>query len=215
MPGDFLLVRFGRGNANLVIATGEKRTMSVKSASFANDAIGAMFLIQEGGVTGERAFSADQLHQAVTVGTHFADFIGNAKSSLRLSGPIMGAILDRMHRVGEFGGIFDGPEMEMILKEWSRSGHQKESNATAQRRSAASSAKAEQFEQIAQFLHRKDSLPYKASGLHNFMHNKFAVIDDAVVTGSFNFSTNAQRNAENVVVIRNKEIAASYAQYVI
>src|ERR1700760_3000171 len=82
--GDFLLVRFGRGNANLVISTGEKRTMSVKSASFANDAIGAMFLIQEGDVTGERAFSADQLHQAATVGKHFVDFIGKAKSSLNM-----------------------------------------------------------------------------------------------------------------------------------
>jgi phosphatidylserine/phosphatidylglycerophosphate/cardiolipin synthase-like enzyme len=119
-----------------------------------------------------------------------------------------------MHRVNDFGGIFDGPEMHMILNEWSRAGHQTERTATAQRRSAASSAKADQFKQIAAFLHRKDSLPYKDSGLHNFMHNKFAVIDDAVVTGSFNFSTNAQRNAENVVVIRNKEIADSYAQYV-
>jgi phosphatidylserine/phosphatidylglycerophosphate/cardiolipin synthase-like enzyme len=46
---------------------------------------------------------------------------------------------------------------------------------------------------------------------HNFMPNKFAVIDDTVITGSFNFSTNAQCNAENVLLIRSKEIADAYA----
>jgi phosphatidylserine/phosphatidylglycerophosphate/cardiolipin synthase-like enzyme len=37
------------------------------------------------------------------------------------------------------------------------------------------------------------------------------VIDDTVITGSFNFSTNAQCNAENVLLIRSKEIADAYA----
>jgi phosphatidylserine/phosphatidylglycerophosphate/cardiolipin synthase-like enzyme len=76
--------------------------------------------------------------------------------------------------------------MQMILNEWDRSGHQTSDSSTARRRSAAASAKARQFEEIAACLHRKDSLPYKDNGLHNFMHNKFAVIDDTVITGSFN-----------------------------
>jgi phosphatidylserine/phosphatidylglycerophosphate/cardiolipin synthase-like enzyme len=154
------------------------------------------------------------------IGAEIGELIDTAQERLLVSsmivssGPIMGAILDRMHRVKDFGGIFDGPEMHMILSEWDRSRHQTSDSATAHRRHAASSAKADQFEQIAAFLHRKDSLSYKDANLHNFMHNKFAVIDDTVVTGSFNFSTNAQRNAENVVVIRSKEIADAYAAYV-
>lgn len=44
-------------------------------------------------------------------------------------------------------------------------------------------------------------------------HNKVAVIDDAiVVTGSFNFSANAQCcNAENLLVVHSPELAAAYA----
>ena len=46
------------------------------------------------------------------------------------------------------------------------------------------------------------------------MHHKVILIDDdIVVTGSFNFSANADdSNDENVVVLRNKDIAALYLQ---
>ena len=64
-----------------------------------------------------------------------------------------------------------------------------------------------QFAEIAAFLNRTDSLPYSAEGVHNFRHNKLAVVDDTVITGSFNFSTNAQRNAENVVIIESTRTA--------
>jgi phosphatidylserine/phosphatidylglycerophosphate/cardiolipin synthase-like enzyme len=46
------------------------------------------------------------------------------------------------------------------------------------------------------------------------MHNKLAVVNDTVITGSFNFSNNATQNAENVVQIDSKEIADHYAAYV-
>jgi phosphatidylserine/phosphatidylglycerophosphate/cardiolipin synthase-like enzyme len=74
-------------------------------------------------------------------------------------------------------------------------------------------SKATQFEQIAEFLHYKKSLPFKSAGVHNFMHNKFAVVDDTVITGSFNFSTNAQRNAENVVIVESADLADAFADY--
>jgi phosphatidylserine/phosphatidylglycerophosphate/cardiolipin synthase-like enzyme len=129
------------------------------------------------------------------------------------SAPIMGAIVDRMHSVEKFAGIFDGSEMRMVLHEWERSRGQQRGSATAQRRAGASAAKDQEFREIAQFLHYKKSLPFKTDGVHNFMHNKFAVIDDAVVTGSFNFSTNAQSNAENVLIIESKELADRYDDY--
>jgi phosphatidylserine/phosphatidylglycerophosphate/cardiolipin synthase-like enzyme len=46
------------------------------------------------------------------------------------------------------------------------------------------------------------------------MHNKLAVCDDVVITGSFNFSSNATRNAENVVMVHSQELADAYAAYV-
>jgi phosphatidylserine/phosphatidylglycerophosphate/cardiolipin synthase-like enzyme len=46
------------------------------------------------------------------------------------------------------------------------------------------------------------------------MHNKLAVVDDTVITGSFNFSNNATQNAENVLKIESKAIADHFAAYV-
>lgn len=129
------------------------------------------------------------------------------------SGPILGAIADRMHRVDTFGGIFDGPEMAQVLRQWEAPRANADAGSQAGRRSAASAGKAEQFRQIAAFLHRKDSLPFSERGVHNFMHDKFAVVDDTVITGSFNFSTNAQSNAENVVMVESRALADAYADY--
>jgi phosphatidylserine/phosphatidylglycerophosphate/cardiolipin synthase-like enzyme len=48
---------------------------------------------------------------------------------------------------------------------------------------------------------------------HQIAHNKIMVIDGAtVITGSFNFTKNAEENnAENLLVIRSPELAAKYA----
>ena len=51
-------------------------------------------------------------------------------------------------------------------------------------------------------------------GQHAIAHNKIMIIDDAVViTGSFNFTANAERaNAENLLVIRDPTLAAAYTR---
>ncbi len=146
------------------------------------------------------------------IGTEIAARIDAARDRLLVasmvisSGPILGAIADRMHRVAEFGGLIDGPEMHMVMTQWGRA-------TGTGRRAGASAAKGSQFQELSRFLHVKPSLPYQDKGVHNFMHNKFAVVDDAVITGSFNFSTNAQSNAENVVIVEDKELADAYADY--
>jgi phosphatidylserine/phosphatidylglycerophosphate/cardiolipin synthase-like enzyme len=51
-------------------------------------------------------------------------------------------------------------------------------------------------------------------GRHAIAHNKVMVIDGlAVITGSFNFTTAAERqNAENLLVIQDRSLAARYAE---
>lgn len=48
---------------------------------------------------------------------------------------------------------------------------------------------------------------------HPIMHNKVIIIDsETVITGSFNFSATAEtRNAENLLICKNKEQAALYS----
>ena len=56
-------------------------------------------------------------------------------------------------------------------------------------------------------------VPVLIDEAHAIAHNKVIVIDDiTVITGSFNFTKAAQeRNAENLLVIRDAKIAALYA----
>ena len=51
-------------------------------------------------------------------------------------------------------------------------------------------------------------------GRHAIAHNKVMIIDgQAVITGSFNFTTAAERqNAENLLVIHDRALAARYAE---
>jgi phosphatidylserine/phosphatidylglycerophosphate/cardiolipin synthase-like enzyme len=60
----------------------------------------------------------------------------------------------------------------------------------------------------------KNSTPYTPTGRHDFMHNKVLVIDDSVITGSYNFSRSAQFNAENILFIESAPLAESYSAYI-
>jgi len=57
-----------------------------------------------------------------------------------------------------------------------------------------------------------NGIPVKYSTGAGLMHNKFAVIDTAVVvTGSFNWTVSAEeKNAENLLVIKSPELAKQY-----
>ena len=58
------------------------------------------------------------------------------------------------------------------------------------------------------------NVPVRQDGNGSFMHNKVIVVDQRyVVTGSLNFSTNAETsNDENVIIIDNPDVAKLYIQ---
>jgi phosphatidylserine/phosphatidylglycerophosphate/cardiolipin synthase-like enzyme len=60
----------------------------------------------------------------------------------------------------------------------------------------------------------KESTPYGGGTVHDFMHAKVTVCDDAVFIGSFNLSRSGEKNAENVLEIRDAAIADELAAYV-
>lgn len=61
---------------------------------------------------------------------------------------------------------------------------------------------------------RAPSHPFNPHGEQDFMHNKTMVIDDhLVVTGSYNFSENAEANDENLLVIDSPGLAAACTTY--
>jgi phosphatidylserine/phosphatidylglycerophosphate/cardiolipin synthase-like enzyme len=60
----------------------------------------------------------------------------------------------------------------------------------------------------------KNSTPYSPAGRHNFMHNKVLVVDNTVITGSYNFSRSAQFNAENILFLESAPLADVYSGYI-
>jgi phosphatidylserine/phosphatidylglycerophosphate/cardiolipin synthase-like enzyme len=60
----------------------------------------------------------------------------------------------------------------------------------------------------------KNSTPYTPTSTHDFMHNKVLVIDDTVITGSYNFSRSAEFNAENILFIESAPLAGAYSAYI-
>jgi len=119
------------------------------------------------------------------------------------SGPILAALSEAIDRGLPLGGLYDGPQMDQVERQW------KAANVGAD--------KVNTWQKVARHLVRKNSIPFdrqNPSQPHNFMHNKLVVADQIVVTGSFNLSNHAMGNAENVLLIRDAAIAAAYAKYI-
>ena len=60
----------------------------------------------------------------------------------------------------------------------------------------------------------KASTPYRPDAPHDYMHNKVLVVDDTVITGSYNFSRSAQLNAENLLLLESPALADRYSAYI-
>jgi phosphatidylserine/phosphatidylglycerophosphate/cardiolipin synthase-like enzyme len=148
--------------------------------------------------------------EGASIDTAIAGHISAARERIAIasmvisSGAILGALVDALDRGVELTGIYDGPEMTDVEKDWAKG-----------TKGGTGQGKASQWETVKQRLVAKRSQPYTDTGLHNFMHNKCVAIDgQLVVTGSFNFSQNATRNAENVLTFHDEGIAGQFAQYI-
>src|ERR1700719_131145 len=99
-------------------------------------------------------------------------------------------------------GIYDRTQMEQVYQQW----QEVPSNRW----------KIPALKEIIQRanLVGKNSTPYTPTGRHDFMHNKVLVIDDTVITGSYNFSRSAQLNAENILFIESAPLAEAYSVYI-
>lgn len=119
------------------------------------------------------------------------------------SGTLIGELGNLLRRGNvTVDGIYDRTQMEQVYLQWQE---------VPQNRWKISALK----EIILRAgLVGKDSAPYTPTGPHNFMHNKVLVIDDTVITGSYNFSRSAQFNAENILFIESAPLAEAYSAYI-
>jgi len=121
-------------------------------------------------------------------------------SMLYSSGPILAALSEAIDRGVPVEGVCDGTQMEGVVEQWRQSG--------------VGADKINTWEKVRAKLSAKPSIKYAPDVPHNFLHIKVLVADNTVVTGSFNFSNSARGNAENVLVIRDASLTASYRTFI-
>jgi phosphatidylserine/phosphatidylglycerophosphate/cardiolipin synthase-like enzyme len=158
-------------------------------------------------VEGNRVDVAFAPGQGRSIDHEIAHCIATARRRLKIcsmlitSGAILGALADALERgrLAEFGGLYDATQMESVFEQW---------------QATPAEWKTKAFQHLAGHLTGKRSTPYTPDSRHDFMHNKIVIVDDTVITGSYNLSHSATENAENVLFLHDAQLADKYNAYV-
>ncbi len=143
------------------------------------------------------------------IDTEIARRVRSAQRRVRIcsllinSGTLIDELLNLLHAGGvPVDGIYDRTQMAEVYTQWQEvpSNHWK----------------IPALQEIVARAHLagKNSTPYSPTSRHDFMHNKILVIDDTVITGSYNFSRSAQFNAENILFLESPALAQTYSTYI-
>ena len=140
--------------------------------------------------------------------THrIAKKIGHAKkvricSPVITSAPVLGTLAQRIaDGSGDIAGCVDATQVDEVIRQWQAEG--------------AVSWKLPLLRQVmAGPFSGKRSEPWELGSVHNFMHAKVVVADETVFAGSFNLSHSGEKNAENVLELKDATLAERLAAYV-
>jgi phosphatidylserine/phosphatidylglycerophosphate/cardiolipin synthase-like enzyme len=138
-----------------------------------------------------------------------ANRIDRAQRRVRICSPVItsGPILGTLAQVASDGkldvaGAVDATQIAQVIDQWRANGNS-----------------AWKIPLLTAVLGRADftgkqSILWRPDSLHNFMHAKVTICDDTVFLGSFNLSRSGEMNAENVLEIREPELADRLAAFV-
>jgi phosphatidylserine/phosphatidylglycerophosphate/cardiolipin synthase-like enzyme len=116
--------------------------------------------------------------------------------------PVLAALSERVSKGDlDIAGCLDRPQIEGVIYQWHQDGDAAWKLPLLERALTAP-------------FSAKPSTPWGAGPVHDFMHAKVTVADDALFTGSFNLSRSGERNAENVLEIHDAALADRLAGYV-
>ena len=140
-----------------------------------------------------------------------AKHLGKARRRIRIaspvltSGPILGTLVEVVtERRCDVGGVIDDTQVDEVFGQWQANG--------------VSAWKIPLLRRIlegAPFAGKRSTrwTPDPAT-VHDFMHAKVVVADDVAFVGSFNLSRSGERNAENVIELRDSGIADRLAAFI-
>jgi phosphatidylserine/phosphatidylglycerophosphate/cardiolipin synthase-like enzyme len=138
-----------------------------------------------------------------------AKHLGKARSRIRIaspvltSGPILGTLVEIVKEQRcDLAGVVDDTQVDQVFGQWRTNG--------------VSAWKIPLLQGVLEGApwSGKASVPWTPESVHDFMHAKLVVADDTTFVGSFNLSRSGERNAENVLEIRDAAIAGRLAGFV-
>jgi phosphatidylserine/phosphatidylglycerophosphate/cardiolipin synthase-like enzyme len=138
-----------------------------------------------------------------------AKHIGKARERVRIaspvltSGPILGTLVEVVNEDrSDLAGVVDDTQVDQVFDQWKTNG--------------VSEWKIPLLRRVIEGApwSGKVSIPWTPESVHDYMHAKVVVADDTSFVGSFNLSRSGERNAENVVEIRDAALADRLAAYV-
>ena len=138
-----------------------------------------------------------------------ADRIAHARHRIRVCSPVitagvvLGTLGDLAHNQHpEFKGVYDRTQMAEVLGQWRVDPH------------ATWKGPAFQMVSTALAFASKVTTPYTPTSVHDFMHAKITVVDNTVLTGSYNLSHAGEDNAENLLALDSAPLANRFVEYV-
>jgi phosphatidylserine/phosphatidylglycerophosphate/cardiolipin synthase-like enzyme len=138
-----------------------------------------------------------------------AKHIGKARERVRIaspvltSGPILGTLVEVVKEGrSDLAGVVDDTQVDEVFHQWRTNG--------------VSEWKIPLLRTVIEGApwSGKVTTPWAPGSVHDFMHAKIVVADDTAFVGSFNLSRSGERNAENVVEIRDAPLADRLAAYI-
>jgi phosphatidylserine/phosphatidylglycerophosphate/cardiolipin synthase-like enzyme len=134
--------------------------------------------------------------------TRIAHRIKKARRRIRVcspvltSAPILGALAECVSDGQvQIAGVVDATQMRGVYYQWDLNGNSEWKLPLVARVFGHSP------------FSGKNSTPYGEGSVHDFMHAKVTVADDLVFAGSYNLSHSGELNAENVLEVRDGELA--------
>jgi phosphatidylserine/phosphatidylglycerophosphate/cardiolipin synthase-like enzyme len=155
----------------------------------------------EGGASARAWFTpghGEELSQAIAAAIAKARRVRIA-SPVITSAPILGTLAEAGPE-RDIAGIVDEPQSDAVFGQWQ----------TGSRWKIPLLAAALSHHPFS----GKPSTPWGPGTTHDFMHAKVTVADDTAFVGSFNLSRSGERNAENVLEVRDKAFAERMARFV-
>jgi phosphatidylserine/phosphatidylglycerophosphate/cardiolipin synthase-like enzyme len=200
---------------NLVVVVESRAVAAVYTKDF--DQLWSTGVVAESGfvdpdpidVDGRRTRAWFSPGHGEALATRIAHRVKKARRRIRVcspvvtSGPILGALAECVSD-GEVdvAGVVDATQMRGVFHQWNLNGNSEWKLPLVGR----------VFGQAP--FSGKNSTPYGEGSVHDFMHAKVTVADDLVFTGSYNLSHSGELNAENVLEIRDGELADRLAGWI-